>query len=283
MAKRPAGRRVGRLADGDAVALAELQALEQAQLEVRLVDRDHGVVDARQVVGVDLRPQAGQRLVQHARCRGVVDGRVDRLGRHGDVEAVPGPRALAVDVAQRDLDLGVARRLADLLGDLGHEGRDRRVRVADRRRHGDDAGLRVERALGRAGRVELELRVGHLEDPGPAGHADEQVRGQPRRQLGVELGRRVGHRQPGEVDAAGGDAGADVRQLGARGSGERERGEQGKSDQAPHRTDEGSDALRDHAQCALRGAAALATRRRSARARPGAPPRRARRRSRCRG
>ena len=26
---------------------------------------------------------------------------------------------------------------------------------------------------------------------------------QPRRQLGVELGRRVGHRQPGEVDAAG--------------------------------------------------------------------------------
>ena len=35
-------RRVGRLADGDAVALGELQPLEQPQLEVGAVDRDDG-------------------------------------------------------------------------------------------------------------------------------------------------------------------------------------------------------------------------------------------------
>jgi hypothetical protein len=45
-----------------------------------------------------------------------------------------------------------------------------------------------------------------------------------------------------------------VRQLGARGSGERERDEQGENNQAPHRTDEGSDALPDLAQPTLRGA-----------------------------
>src|SRR3954465_4030023 len=51
--------------------------------------------------------------------------------------------------------------------------------------------------------------------------------------------------------ALAGAAGAGV------GSGERERSEQGKDDQAPHRTDEGSDAPRDRAQRMLRGADTL--------------------------
>ena len=105
-------------ADGDRVRLAPLQALEEPQLERVAVDRDDRVVDARQVVRVDLRGDAdGPLRAQHPRGARLVERRVDRGGERRRVDLRARPRAGPEDLADGDPHRGVPRRLARLARD----------------------------------------------------------------------------------------------------------------------------------------------------------------------
>src|SRR3954453_1196865 len=115
-------------ADGDAVALAELQPLEQAQLEVRAVDGEDGVVDPGEVRERDPRTHPHEPRVDLARGGRIVDLRVDRGAGRVDRERPAVVRLLAEDVTHGDLDRRVLRRLADARGHARDEVADRRAR-----------------------------------------------------------------------------------------------------------------------------------------------------------
>ena len=112
IANRPVRRRVGGLADGDAVGAVVAQALEQAQREGRLVDGDDRRVAVLEVLGADVGlgadelGRAGSRGLRRVAQR-ALDQRVDALDREARGPACALVRPMCVSA---DAHVGVPRR-----------------------------------------------------------------------------------------------------------------------------------------------------------------------------
>ena len=242
-----AARRVeAGLADRDAVGLGVPEALEEPELEAVAVDREDGVVRAPDLLRGRVRAVGVELRLQLARQGGLGKGLVDRARELVLVDRAPDLPLAQEDLGQRDAHVGVLGLARDLAVDAVRERAHEPLVVAQGERHLDPGTLvaaRVVRALGRAERVEADLRVRRGQRELAAGAADEDGPVDERAQRQLEVLRRLLDVLAAEIDPAGLDAGRDDLArleralwllLGERGRGQQDRAQQaGEGDATP--------------------------------------------------